>query len=149
MKPRRALFVFLVLLGIALAADVWVRFAPLPADIWHRIPAEAHDVAGDWPEPGGFEAVRQLPDPKARLVELDKIIRATARTELLEGSPEEGLLTYVTRSALWGFPDISTLWIEGDRIHLRGHLVFGRGDFGVNRARIEGWLARAGLVEQP
>lgn len=149
MNLRLVLFGLALVLVLALAADAWVRFAPLPADIWHRIPVETRTEAGDWPEAGGFEAVRQLPDPKARLVELDKIIRATPRTELLEGSPEEGLLTYVTRSAIWGFPDISTLWIEGDRIHLRGHLVFGRGDFGVNRARIEGWLARAGLVEQP
>lgn len=128
-----------------LAAALWVRLAPLPADRYHRIPTAQHE-AGDWPETGGFEAVRQVPDPKARLVELDRVIRAEPRTTLLEGSPDEGLITYVTRSALWGFPDITSLWIEGDRIHLRGHLVFGRSDFGVNRARLEGWLARSGLA---
>lgn len=133
----------LLLVGLV-AGAIWVRLAPLPADQYHRVPSVVQAV-GDWPEGSAFEAVRQLPDPKARLQELDRIIRAAARTVPLEGTPDEGLLTYVSRSALLGLPAISTLWIEGDRIHLRGASVFGEPDFGANRARIESWLARAGL----
>lgn len=131
------------LLLAVLAAALWVRLAPLPPERFHKMSAETR--TGDHPAPGGFEAVRQVPDPQARLAELDRIITAHPRTARLEGSPDEGLLTYVTRSALWGFPDITNLWVEGDRVHLRGHLVFGRSDLGVNAARIQGWLARAGL----
>ncbi|MDF2139915.1 DUF1499 domain-containing protein [Paenirhodobacter sp. CAU 1674] len=131
----------LVLLVAGFAA--WVRLAPLPADRWHKMAATKTE--GDWPDTGGFEAVRQIPDPQARLAELGRIVAASPRTVLLEGSVEEGLMTFVTRSAVWGFPDITNLWIEGDRVHIRGHLVFGRSDLGVNRDRILGWLGRAGL----
>lgn len=132
----------LVLVAV-LGLGAWVRLAPLPADLYHRMDS-AHGV-GDWPVAGGFEAVRQVTEPKATLAALVAVVEATPRTGLIEGSVEEGLVTVVTRSALWGLPDISNLWIEGDRVHVRGHLVFGRWDFGGNRARIEGWLARAGL----
>lgn len=140
---RRGAAAFLVL---ALAGGaLWVRLAPLPADRYHRVPVLVQPV-GDWPEAGAFEAVRQVPDPKARLVELDGIIREAAQTEALDGTPDEGLMSYVTRSALIGFPAIITLWIEGDRLHLRGASAFGPVDFGANRAHIQGWLARAGLL---
>ena len=144
MTLRLALGVLLAVVILIAAADAWVRLAPIRADRWHRIPATAQAV-GDWPETGGFEAVRQVPDPQARLAELDRIIRATPRTSCLEGAPEEGLVTYVTRSALWGFPDITNLWIEGDRLHIRGHLVYGRSDLGVNAARLHHWLELSGL----
>lgn len=132
-------------LGLVLGCAVWMRLAPIHADRWHRIPASAHPV-GDWPEAGGFEAVRQLPDPQARLAELDRIIRASPHTSCLEGAPEEGFVTYVTRSPFWGFPEITNLWIEGDRLHIRGHLVYGRMDLGANAARLRHWLEMSGLA---
>ncbi|MDD8024442.1 MAG: DUF1499 domain-containing protein [Paracoccaceae bacterium] len=137
----RIALIILVVLVVGVAA--WVRLAPVPADRWHK--TTAGKAVGDWSETGGFEAVRQIPDPQARLAELGRIVAATPRTALLEGSAEEGLITFVTRSAVWGFPDITNLWIEGDRVHVRGHLIFGRSDLGVNRDRILGWLGRAGL----
>ncbi len=133
-----------LILALVLGFAAWVRLAPVRAERWHRVPSAAAQV-GDWAEPGGFEAVRQLPKPQATLAELDTIIMASPRTTRLEGAPEDGLITYVTRSALWGFPDITNLWLEGGRLHIRGHLIYGRSDLGVNRARIEGWLARAGI----
>jgi len=140
----RITLIAIVIVVIAIAA--WVRLAPLPVDTYHRIPATQR-AEGDWPEAGGFEAVRQVAEPAARMAELDRMILSTARTRRLEGSVEEGLITYVTRSAVWGFPDITNLWIEGDRLHLRGHLVFGRSDLGVNRARIDHWLVLCGLAK--
>lgn len=133
-----------LLVALVLGFAAWVRLAPVRPERWHRVPSAAAQV-GDWLAPGGFEAVRQLPKPQAALVALDEIISTTPRTQRLEGAPEDGLVTYVTRSAVWGFPDITNLWIEGGRLHIRGHLIYGRSDFGVNRARIEGWLGRAGI----
>ena len=136
----------LVLAALILAVlvfAVWVRLAPLPIDRYHRM--DSNNAPGDWPARGGFEAVRQVPEPRAALETLARAAERTPRTELLEGSVDEGLLTFVTRSAVWGFPDISNIWIDGDRVHLRSHLVFGGSDFGVNRARVEGWLSQAGL----
>lgn len=145
MKGRwLALLALAVLCGLGL----WVRFAPISADVVHRMGAAARDI-GDWPDPEGFEAVRQVPAPKAALSDLIKIALANGQTELLEGDADEGLVTLVTRSSLIGLPDITNLWIEGDRVHLRGHSVFEIIDLGgeTRRAqeRIRDWLALAGL----
>lgn len=132
-----------VLLGLGLL--LWPRLAPISADAFHRIDPEP----GAAPEAAGFEAVRQVPAPKAVLADLTRIATASESTELLEGSAEEGLVTVVTRSTPLGLPDITNLWIEGDRVHLRGHAAFGLTALGDGRARaavrIDDWLGRAGL----
>lgn len=135
--------VLLAIILVVIAADAWVRLAPIdPA----RFSVEGlAKPTGDHPETGGFQAVREVAEPQAQMTALDKIIRATARTRRVEGSPEAGQAAYVTRSAFWGFPDVTTLWVDGKTVQIRGHLVFGRSDLGVNRARILGWLDEAGL----
>jgi hypothetical protein len=45
---------------------------------------------------------------RAALARLDEIALATPRTTRLAGSPDEGRITWITRSALWGFPDYTT-----------------------------------------
>ncbi len=92
-----------------------------------------------WRTPVGEDATESL---RA----LDKVARETARTTRLFGSPEEGLTTYVTRSALFGFPDYTTIGIfdgpEGDKyLEIFGRLRFGRSDLGVNTRRIREWRA--------
>ena len=72
---------------------------------------------------------------------LDRIIRDTPRTVVLAGTPEEGMITYITRSRLWGFPDYTTVEARPGMIVIHGRLRFGSSDVGVNRARIDGWLA--------
>lgn len=139
-----ALIAVLVVLG-----DAYVRLAPLPSDRFHR--QTAPQAAGDYPSKGGIVAVRDVSDPKAQMVALDKIIRASARTRVLNGSVATGHISYVTRSALWGFPDITNLYVGKDTqagsgtLTISGHLVFGAFDLGVNAARIKGWLDEAGL----
>lgn len=129
----------LVLIG----ADAWVRLAPI--DPSRYAVAGLAKPPGDHPETGGFQAARALADPRGQMAALDKIIRDTARTRRVSGSLEAGHVAYVTRSALWGFPDVTTLWVEGDTLQIRGHLVYGRSDLGVNKVRILGWLDEAGL----
>jgi uncharacterized protein (DUF1499 family) len=76
------------------------------------------------------------------LERLDVIIRATPRTHVLAGTPESGMITYVTRSAVFGFPDYTTLRRAGDQLEIYGRLRFGKSDLGVNATRIDGWLMR-------
>ncbi len=125
----------------------WVRLAPTDPSAWHQ-PAYPKGL-GDFPADGGFEAVRPLNRPAAEvLAEADRVIMATPRTDRIAGSVEEGMITYVTRSALWGFPDYTTVWVtesETPTISFHGRLRFGRSDMGVNRARIEDWLAELDL----
>ncbi|OWY04748.1 hypothetical protein B6V73_02730 [Thioclava sp. JM3] len=140
---KRAVTILALGLAVVVAADGWVRLAPIdPA----RFDVDGLAKApGDHPETGGFQAVRDVSDPPAQMAALDKIIRGTARTKRVAGSADEGYAAYVTRSAVWGFPDVTTLWIEGDTLQIRGHLVYGKSDLGVNEARIKGWLDEVGL----
>ncbi len=97
--------------------------------------------------PSGGDAAGPVLDlsPPALLAALDRVARATPRTAVVAGSVAEGRITYVTRSALWAFPDYTTVAAvpvaDGASPVLLGRARFGRSDLGVNRARIEAWLA--------
>lgn len=127
------IIVVLVLALIALA--VYVRLAPSHAEDWHGLPNGLE--SGDGPG----RAVRVVSDEGDTLERLDTIIRDTPRTAVLAGSVEEGMITYITRSALWGFPDYTTVARRGEQIVLYGRLRFGKSDMGVNAKRLDGWLA--------
>lgn len=133
-----------LLLLIAVSAPIYIRFAPLKPEAYHA--ATSAKATGDWPMAGGFEAVR-AGATATTLADLNALILSSPRTRVLAGALDEGHVSYVTRSRLWGFPDITNVWLQGDRLHIRGHLVYGRSDLGVNRARIEGWLADLALPE--
>lgn len=132
------------LVVLVAAVMVYVRMAPSDAEAWHVVPAETD--AGDHATPGSFTAVRAVTgDPDALLARIDEIAMATPRTTRLAGTPEEGMITYVTRSRIMGFPDYTTVHLTGTEApHLAIHarLRFGQSDMGVNRARVEAWLDR-------
>lgn len=124
--------------ALVLGVMAYVRLAPHPAEVFHRTyPAKP---AGDYPMEGGFEAVLEVSDPVFTLAYLADAARAAPRTRVLAGSVEEGHISFVTRSLLWGFPDTTNIWINEGRVHIRGHLRFGRSDMGVNEARIRSWM---------
>lgn len=130
---------WIVILWLILAAVVvvlgYIRLAPSNPAQWHVTPEFTvnRNMKG-----GAVRIVENAPDGLARL---DRIARATPRTEVLAGSVESGMVTYITRTRMIGFPDYTTAWQDGDRLVVHARLRFGRSDFGVNRARIEGWLA--------
>lgn len=124
----------LVLLAV-LGFGLWVRLAPSDPARWHVSVGDAgnRDFAG--------AVIRSIPAGPGDMSRLDSIIRDTPRTTLLAGTPEEGMVTYITRSRLWGFPDYTTVEARPGAIVIHGRLRFGSSDLGVNRARVEGWLA--------
>lgn len=124
----------LVLLAV-LGFGLWVRMAPSDPARWHVSAGDSgnRDFAG--------AVIRTIPAGPGDMTRLDRIIRDTARTTLLAGSPEEGMVTYITRSRLWGFPDYTTVEAGAGSIVIHGRLRFGSSDLGVNRARVEGWIA--------
>ncbi|MEE4348160.1 MAG: DUF1499 domain-containing protein [Paracoccaceae bacterium] len=124
----------LVLLAV-LGFGLWVRLAPSDPARWHVAVGDAgnRDFAG--------AVIRTIPAQPGDMTRLDRIIRATPRTTLLAGTPEEGMVTYITRSRIWGFPDYTTIQATPGAILLHGRLRFGSSDLGVNRARVEGWIA--------
>jgi len=144
-------------LGLALAAVAggvgYVRLAPSDPARWHldlaagSLPANAHvfcirpdnrygPIAGD---------------PKDLLARLDAIALTSPRTERLAGSAAEGRITWVTRSAVIGFPDYTTAEVmAGPSLCIMGRQRFGSEDWGVNAARIGGWVQKLlGLEERP
>ncbi len=54
---------------------------------------------------------------------------------------------YVARSRIFNFPDLITVQVNPDAtLVLWSRSVYGRSDFGVNRARLEHWLAALDAV---
>lgn len=120
---------------IALVFAVWVRLAPSDPARWHVASKGGEDRDGK-----GF-VVRRLRGGAEHFDQLDQLIRNTDRTTVLSGAVDSGMVTYVTRSKLWGFPDYTTVEKRGEDLVIHGRLRFGRSDLGVNRARVEGWIS--------
>ena len=134
-KMKAGLMIFLLAVVLLLVATVaWVRLAPLDAEHWHRLPDELE--AGDQSN----SAIRVVDAGEGALMLLDDVIRATPRTEWLAGSVEDRMLTYVTRSAGFGFPDYTTVRWRNGMLEVFGRARYGLSDLGVNAARIDGWL---------
>ncbi len=140
-----------VILGLA----GYIRLAPSDPARWH-----ADLGAQGFQPPGNAHVFCVRPDnrfgpiagdPGALLARLDAIALATPRTERLAGSVEEGRITWVTRSALMGYPDYTTAQVmDGPGLCLMGRQRFGSEDLGVNAARIGAWVQELlGLAEPP
>lgn len=120
-------------LGLALVLGAaYVRLAPIKVE---QVPRPQNLVEGDYPVAGGFYSVRQVSDPAQTLQALREEIKRTPRTQMRHED------VFITRSKLWGFPDVTRIWIEGNTLHIAGHLVYGKSDLGVNRRRIREWLS--------
>ncbi len=120
--------------AVAIVLGAYIRLAPSDPARWHVAPqGEARDL-----KDGVVRVIETGPDGLARL---DVIARDTPRTEALAGSVADGMVTYVTRTRVFGFPDYTTVQQDGDALRIHARLRFGRSDFGVNKARVDGWLA--------
>jgi len=124
--------VLVCLVGIGL----FIRLAPAAEENWHIMPdmAEPEDVMG-----GAFHVVEATPEEFDRL---HAIILETRRTKVFAGSVENRMVTYVTRSLVFGFPDYTTVEHVEDRIEIFGRQRFGQSDYGVNATRIDQWVER-------
>jgi hypothetical protein len=119
----------------------FVRLAPSDPGAWH-LPVTAEAPPGEVAPGEGSATLRLAGDGPALLARLDAVALATPRTTRLAGSLEEGRITWVTRSALWGFPDYTTAEVRADGIAIHARLRFGRSDLGVNAARLTDWQGK-------
>ena len=143
---KRAMTLFLGLLIVAtLAFAAWVRLAPSDPGQWH-VPITAQPGPADQVVPLEGAATLLLSTargtPAEVLAKLDATALATPRTTRLAGSVDEGRITWITRSALWGFPDYTTAEIRPEGVLVHARLRFGKSDLGVNAARLSDWLSR-------
>jgi len=145
---RRALIIFGLLVVCAMA---FVRFAPVGVDRFHV--SAGQQLPGDYPSAGGFMAVRAIATtPDRLLLVLDDVAKTTPRTKLVAGNVPDEMLTYMTRSRVFGFPDYTTVEIipeaeTGDPLLvINARLRYGYADLGVNEARVKRWLDELGLL---
>lgn len=87
----------------------------------------------DVPPPVLYAALRRVAETEPRVF-------AQARFDA------DNQAAYVARSAFWNFPDLVQVAAvpdgAGSRPVIYSRSLYGRYDFGANRKRVEGWLAR-------
>lgn len=136
MEMNRGVVIACVFLAALAVVMGFIRLAPSDADLWHKMPRYASDTDFD----GAVFRIRTTgPDGLERF---DAVALASPRTEVLTGSVAAGMVTYITRSPVFGFPDYTTVQQVEDDIKVFARLRFGGSDFGVNRKRVTGWLAQ-------
>ena len=147
----RVLLILSALAALALGAlAVWVRLAPSDPAIWHVDPvsvtvrgARNSYLLRDGEGADG-PALRLNHTPAEVATRLAAIAETTPRTRLLAGQGD--FVTYVTRSALWGFPDYTSIRISPDgassSVAVFARARFGDSDLGVNRVRVDSWLTQ-------
>lgn len=149
-----------IIVVLVCAGLLIIRTAGHDPDIWHVDPtnitrtgrpndALAAPVGTTRAEPDIVLIPLHRP-ARELLASLDAVARAEPRVKVVAGSPETGRITYVQRSAIIGFPDyISVTAVEteaGNGLVLWSRARYGYSDLGVNQARLQRWLAGAGLL---
>jgi len=137
-----------------------VRSAGHDPDVWHVDPTDtmrtgkpndalAAPVDTTRAEPDIVLTPLQKPT-RELLASLDAVARTEPRVKVVAGSTESGRITYVQRSAIMGFSDyISVTAVKteaGSGLILWSRARYGYSDLGVNQARLQRWLAAAGLL---
>ena len=111
--------------------------------------------AGTTLVPADLETRLYPESPRALLIRFDAMAQAQPRIRVVAGDPDGLMITYVQRSRYIGFPDYLTVRavaVEGEvgedgvgktmsGLIIYSRARYGRSDFGVNRARVETWLA--------
>lgn len=125
------IWVVLVWVAVLLA---YVRLAPSDPVKWNAMPP----VVADKTFKKGV--IRVVPAGSDGLARLTEIALATPRTTALAGSVDDGMITFVTRTAVMGFPDYTSVRQSGDDLEIYARSRFGRSDLGVNKVRVQNWI---------
>ena len=135
------------LLGVAGAGAAFVRLAPTRPEAWDVDPAvEGRTGPGRFlVADGGDRAPLRLPAGPEMVLDTLSEIAAADGAERIVWRPDEGRATWEARSRVVGFPDYVSVRVlpegEGSVLTAYGRLRFGYDDVGVNRGRLERWLA--------
>jgi Protein of unknown function (DUF1499) len=144
----------LAIVGLVAVAGMmlYVRFAPVDVAAVHGSrQLYVWDFGEVWDEvvvmPNGASLRVSLAQGKPTdvLGRLDAVAMATPRTYRLAGSLAEGRITWMTRTAFWGFPDFTTAEVRADGLYIYARARYGTHDYGVNAARLRAWLGSLGL----
>lgn len=119
---------------------------PPPMDFSHLVrPATPNTAlaapAGFVPAPDIVTARRAVA-PAALYAAIRHIAASQPRTYLQVAYADRLQVHYVARSAVFNFPDLIAVQVLPDStLIVFSRSVYGRSDFGVNRKRLERWLA--------
>lgn len=146
----RLSFILIVLLVGCAGVMLWVRFSSIDPGKWHEDLTSSSFVPPRNAAAFCRPADRRVSFGADSLAALDDIAIGWPRTKRIAGSVEEGHITWVTRSVLFGYPDFTTAQIRGDRLCVIARQGIGLEDFGVNAKRLGAWLQTlGGLNEVP
>ncbi len=132
--------------------------APVPLDFAHLARPASPNTALAAPaafRPRPDIATPAYPVPAAALFAAVRAVAAAQpRTYPAAVFAERGRADWVVRSAVLNFPDLVTAEVVADgagasRLILYSRSVYGRSDFGVNRARLTVWLAALAAAIPP
>ena len=145
---------FAIIASLGLLA--YIRLAPSDPAVWHVSPVTAAEVGQGScldaiaTQTNGARVACISPDsPETVLARLDQTALASPRTTRLAGMPDTGRITtgritWITRTALMGYPNYTTAEVSqtplGSRLDIYARQRFGGSDFGVNAARLRAWL---------
>lgn len=141
--------VLVLLLGAVSGAIYFRRVADDPAR-WHVDPLTARkpdspNAALIRPEAGDGAAPVYAVTPLALAQAIDAVAMAEPRTRRIAGDPQALWLSYVQRTALWGFPDyisVRVVAVDGGASYAAfSRARYGYSDLGVNAARLDRWQA--------
>lgn len=123
---------------------VWVRVAPFDEAQWHVDPVTAVET-----KKGSYKTELDSPGVSSASEALDRVRAIAAdwpRTTIMFGDSVSGRISFVTRTKLWGFPDVTTVEAtptdRGVHLAIWARQRFGLDDAGVNRARVKAWVKR-------
>lgn len=152
-RLRLAMAVVLGVVLIALVGVIYVRTVGSDPDLWHVDPAmaartgkpnDALVLPGGRP-PADMASPVIAAEPEALARRFHEIVMNAPRTEVLAGGPETGLTTYIQRSRWVGWPDYISVKATpaegGAALAIWSRARFGYSDLGVNRDRVDRWLA--------
>ena len=142
-----------LLLMVALSGLVYIRLAPDDVALVHVAPPSGATPVSPVIGQGGALYVADYNAPPEQMWQMvQQVILSTPRTKYLAGSVGGGMMTFVTRSLVFGFPDYTTVTVmqneQGSRVTLFGHLRYGRSDFGVNAKRLREWVKALETLDQ-
>jgi len=141
MKVKRMFWYSLPLVIGLVLFSAYIRLNKVDVGRWHKpisFDGEERHTAGSY----ALRVPLQGGDGRAVLEKLHRIAAKTPRTKVLIGDPEGGMITYITRSLVFGFPDFTTVrYSEIDGVlEFYARLQYGGSDLGVNRKRVEAWV---------
>ena len=138
MKSALYLLVFVVIAALTL------RFWPVDTEEFHEDPAEPEHRRSEV-RLIGLEAPRYPATAEEVLRAFRKIALADRGVHVVEGSIDEGMITFVARSKIMGFRDFITVKAVDEGKDLAKLAILARPrinsyDWGVNAARLDRWL---------